>query len=103
MNIELLGGLAALITVFGGWYVTESIRRKNTADATDSIVNAAINLVTQKDKDLAAYRKEEVLLHLYIVYLVEGISLLSLQIKGRSKFRPKTLEQFRVQQGKTLE
>lgn len=98
MNIELLGGLGALITVFGGWYITESIRKKNAADASNSITNAALNLVSQKDRDIKLMRDEDILLHLYIVYLLEGIATLTTQVKGRVRFRPKTLEQFRLKQ-----
>ena len=97
MNIDLIYSLAGLVTVVTGWFLTESIRKKNKSDTSESLVTSAMTMLEHKQKELENAIQDLALHKEYIDYLLKGIEKLHRQLKSRKpSFKPKDILTFKM-------
>lgn len=96
--IAIISAVGAVLTATGGFYVANSIRSKNRADAVESLTNSAMKLVEAKDKELEDEQKENATLRVYIAYLLTGIKVLDKQLHDECitpLFEPQSLDDYK--------
>lgn len=92
--------LAALLTAVVGMFLAFSVRRKNLADADESLTSSAKNVVDMLNIAIENLKAERVVLKLYIEYLLVGIDRLLEQLKAKKVtplFIPKSVDTFRAE------
>ncbi len=78
--VTIISAIGALLTALAGFYIANSIKRKNEADAAESLTSGAMKMVEAKDKEIIDLQKDIALLRLYITYLLTGIKVLRKQV-----------------------
>jgi hypothetical protein len=96
MDLSPLYYLGAFITAMVGFFLSESVRKKNEASTAQSLTESAMKMLEAKDKEMLECKEEKKSLRLYIAYLLTGIKLLQKQIRGFEppEFNPLTIDEF---------